>query len=56
MIAFFIDQLKKSEIYDNTSIIIMGDHGLGYDISPLEHDEVRENSLLLFKGLNQHFA
>lgn len=55
MIAFFIDQLKKSEIYDNTSIIIMGDHGLGYDISPLEHDEVRENSLLLFKGLNQHF-
>ena len=54
MIVAFLDKLKSAGIYDKTSIIIMGDHGLGYDISPLEQDEVRENSLLLYKGINQH--
>lgn len=54
MIVAFLDKLRAAEIYDKTAIIIMGDHGLGYDISPLEKDEVRENSLLLYKGINQH--
>lgn len=54
MIVAFLDKLRAAGIYDKTAIIIMGDHGLGYDISPLEKDEVRENSLLLYKGINQH--
>ena len=47
----YLDALKEAGVYDNSAIIIMGDHGFNYD-----NDEYwgRWNPALLIKGINEH--
>jgi len=46
----YIQTLKDAGVFDNTAIIMMGDHGLNYD-----NDEYwgRQNPVLLVKGINE---
>ncbi|MBR2678662.1 MAG: sulfatase-like hydrolase/transferase [Bacilli bacterium] len=50
IIDAFLKQLKESNVYDNSNIIIMADHGYalgnGY--------EGRQNPILFIKGINEH--
>ena len=55
----WLDYLKDNDVYDNTRIIFVSDHGnipgIKYDKNPLElHDEIRymTNALLLVKDFN----
>ena len=55
----WLDYLKANDVYDNTRIIFVSDHGnipeIKYDKNPLEiHDEIRymTNALLLVKDFN----
>ena len=55
----WLDYLKDNDVYDNTRIIFVSDHGnipgIKYDKDPLElHDEIRymTNALLLVKDFN----
>jgi hypothetical protein len=58
--GFWLDELKKNNVYDNTRIIIVSDHGSGLDAKlpgtpmaiPGENRE-KYNPLLLIKDFNQ---
>ncbi len=45
--AKLISKLKESNLYDNTILIVMADHG---------YSNGRQNPLLLVKGLNEHHS
>ena len=47
----YLNALKEAGVYDNTAIIMMGDHGFNYD-----NDEYwgRWNPALLIKGIDEH--
>ena len=45
----YLNALKKNGTYDNTAIVILGDHGYADHV----HSEMRQNPLLLIKGLNE---
>ena len=45
----YIQKLKDSGVYDNSTIMIMGDHG--YSLTGLEG---RQNALLMVKSENEH--
>lgn len=45
----YIQKLKDSGVYDNSTIMIMGDHGYNYDDL-----EGRQNALLMVKSENEH--
>jgi len=47
----YLDQLKKYNVYDNSVIIIMADHG--YNVEGLEG---RQNPILFIKGLEERHA
>lgn len=47
IIAAYIDRLKQNNTYDNSTIIIMADHGFWYDT------ESRANPILYIKGFNE---
>jgi len=53
----YIETLKKANVYDNTAIIIMGDHGLhladNAHFDEFENGDNIKNPLLLYKGINQ---
>lgn len=50
MVDEFLTKLKDNGVYDNTSIIIMSDHGFNDDDNPIE----RAHAMLLVKGVNEH--
>lgn len=45
----YLERLKENGTYDNSVIVILGDHGLADHV----HTETRQNPLLLIKGLNE---
>lgn len=45
----YLSALKKNGTYDNSVIVILGDHGFPDHV----HSETRQNPLLLIKGLNE---
>ncbi|MBQ3409046.1 MAG: sulfatase-like hydrolase/transferase [Clostridia bacterium] len=45
----FIDRLRENDVYDNSVIIIMSDHGYGF-----AEGEGRQNPILFIKGVNEH--
>lgn len=44
----FINRLKENNVYDNSAIIVMADHGYWYESSG------RQNPILYVKGINEH--
>ena len=50
LINTYINSLKESNVYDNSVIIIMSDHG--YDLK--ERTEYRQNPILFIKGIDEH--
>ncbi len=51
----YIQKLKESDVYDNSTILIMGDHG--YVAYPSEEKDAvlaRNNPLLMVKGAGEH--
>lgn len=51
IISTWINHLKKENLYDNSVIIIMGDHG---SVEYLPDETLGETPLLLIKGYNEH--
>mgnify|MGYP004518129893 FL=1 len=47
VISKFINRLKENNVYDNSVIIILADHGEG-------KDTLRQNPILYIKGINEH--
>ena len=47
VISLFINRLKENNVYDNSVIIILADHGEG-------KDTLRQNPILYIKGINEH--
>lgn len=45
----YLNRLKEAEVYDNSAIIIMADHGYDY-----VEGEGRQNPILYIKGINEH--
>ncbi len=45
MVEKYLNKLKENDIYDNSTIIIMGDHG---------HYGLRQNPIFMIKGINEH--
>lgn len=55
LIRAFIERLKQAGVYDNSAIIIMGDHGYQPFYNPPENYILsRFNSVLLIKGFGEH--
>lgn len=54
VIAAYIDRLKEAGVYDNSSIVIMADHG--YKDGVWEYDYIldRFNPILYIKGVDEH--
>lgn len=52
IINAFINRLKDSDIYDNSIIIIMSDHGFNYE--DIEQVDGRQNPILYIKGIDEH--
>lgn len=48
IINAFITRLKENNVYDNSAIIVMADHGYWYESSG------RQNPILYVKGINEH--
>lgn len=46
----FISKLKENDVYDNSAIVILSDHG--YNVN--EKIEGRQNPILYIKGMNEH--
>ena len=46
----YINYLKENNIYDNSAIIIMADHGYEYET---EHPLLRQNPIFYIKGINE---
>ncbi|MDY5873671.1 MAG: sulfatase-like hydrolase/transferase, partial [Bacilli bacterium] len=44
----YLDKLKKNDVYNNSNIIIMSDHGFNFD-----ETEGRQNPILYIKGKNE---
>ena len=54
VIDIYMRKLKKLGIYDNTAILIMGDHGYNVDKPGKIEGYGRQNPLLMVKGFNEH--
>lgn len=52
IIEKFTNALKEQGVYDNSTIIIMGDHGESSD----DTGEWKQNPILLIKGINEHHS
>lgn len=52
IINLFINRLKENNVYDNSVIIIMSDHGFNYN--NIELVEGRQNPILYIKGIDEH--
>ena len=50
IVQLYLEKLKSADVYDNTAIIIMADHG--YDLEG-NGNTGRENPLFLIKGMNE---
>lgn len=51
----YIQKLKDSDVYDNSTILIMGDHGyVPYDTDPETGVLARNNPLLMIKSAGEH--
>ena len=51
LVEMYLNLLKEAGVYDNTAIIIMGDHGYGYDRADTTLG--RGNALLAVKGIGE---
>ncbi|MBC5710067.1 sulfatase-like hydrolase/transferase [Hungatella sp. L12] len=49
LVQSYLEMLKRNEVYDNSVIVIMADHG--YD--QLNGSQGRQNPILLIKGINE---
>ena len=49
----YLNLLKEENVYDNTAIIIMADHGYNYDVERNGLEVRRQNALLMVKGFNE---
>lgn len=49
IINAFLDRLKEYDVYDNSVIIVLSDHGYNF-----EYFDGRQNPILFIKGLNEH--
>ena len=49
IIKEYLDRLKENNVYDNSAIIIMADHGYSYT-----GVDGRQNPILYIKGINEH--
>lgn len=52
IIEAFINRLKENDVYDNSVIIIMSDHGFNYE--DIEEVDGRQNPILYIKGIDEH--
>ena len=52
MVDTFINKLKEADVYDNSAIIVMADHGYGFG----RVFYGRQNPILFVKGLNEHHS
>lgn len=50
IINTFINKLKENDVYDNSVIVILSDHGYNGD----DKIEGRQNPILYIKGINEH--
>lgn len=48
--AEFVQELRKTDVYDDTAVIIMADHGYGFENTGLTE---RANPLLMVKGFHE---
>jgi len=48
----YLEKLKEAEVYDNSIIVILADHGVAKDES--NEDWGKQNPFMLVKGLNEH--
>lgn len=51
IINTFINKLKENNVYDNSAIVILSDHGYNIDTTQIEG---RQNPILYIKGINEH--
>lgn len=51
IIDTYLNRLKEYDVYDNSVIIIMADHGFNFDDS-----HGRQNPILFIKGINEHHS
>ncbi|MCR5794389.1 MAG: sulfatase-like hydrolase/transferase [Solobacterium sp.] len=54
VIDMYMRKLKKLGIYDNTAILVMGDHGYNVNKPGKIEGYGRQNPLLMVKGMNEH--
>lgn len=52
IINLFINRLKENNVYDNSVIIIMSDHGFNFE--DIDLVEGRQNPILYIKGIDEH--
>ena len=50
IVKAFLDELKANDVYDNSAIIILSDHGYALGNGP----EGRQNPILFIKGVDEH--
>ncbi|MBQ9505210.1 MAG: hypothetical protein IJU93_09400 [Lachnospiraceae bacterium] len=54
LIKTYLDVLKKNDLYDNSVLVIMADHGEQDGNLTIPHGEFGQNPLLLMKGVGEH--
>ena len=54
LIEKYINYLKENDVYDNTKIVIMADHGYNGSNSKGSYEHGRQNPIFLVKGKNEH--
>ncbi len=52
LINLYINRLKDNNLYDNSVVIIMADHG--FNVNDIENVDGRQNPILYIKGLDEH--
>jgi len=56
LIDAYLKRLKEYDVYDNSAIVIMADHGYSYDVvdgKQVPKLEDRQNPILFIKGINE---
>ncbi len=49
----FVNQIRETDVYDNTVIVVMADHGFGWKDEHVNHITSRIQPILFVKGINE---
>lgn len=52
LVNLYINRLKDNDLYDNSVIIVMADHG--FNMEDIENVDGRQNPILYIKGIDEH--